>query len=153
MLETTTLPRTVYDGPGGSHRGWARFDPLFTPQYGADFCESVAVADYFLKGQCHALALAVNEATGWPMVLVTRHGTTRRAWRRRRVHVMCQHPTGYVVDSTALVPLFPDLFDYAPLSRERLDSLVRRGVLAAPDINRAREVLPTLLARIEADTL
>lgn len=42
----------------------------------------------FTMGQCHAFAIALNRATGWPILLFDGWGG----------HVVVQHPSGRVVD-------------------------------------------------------
>jgi len=51
----------------------------------------------FTQGQCHALSLALNDLTGWPIELVVekpRRHTNRVAW----VHAVNRQPDGMLVD-------------------------------------------------------
>lgn len=51
----------------------------------------------FTQGQCHTLALALHEQTGWPLVVDARHGDFYD-WG----HVCVQHPDAGLVDISGL---------------------------------------------------
>jgi len=52
------------------------------------------VIDHFLGGECYALALALNERTGWPLVLFTNGDH----WTGPPFHVAVRHPSGDYMD-------------------------------------------------------
>lgn len=54
----------------------------------------------FTRGQCHALSLAVNELTGWPIELVVEQPRRRRMRRTETdwVHAVNRCPDGTLLD-------------------------------------------------------
>lgn len=102
---------------------------------------------YFTHGQCHALALALHEATGWPLVI---EFTQLRQGRDIR-HALVQMPSGKLVDiNTAFygktrVGL---LTNRATTTEQHFARLIKQGVFPAPNMELARSMVPAILATV-----
>ena len=61
----------------------------------------------FTNGQCHGLAVALHELTGWPLFGLYRLPSYGWWDNRSKVttHVVVEHPTGAVVDINGLRPV------------------------------------------------
>lgn len=106
------------------------------------------VEHVFSNGQCHALALAIHEATGWQMVALD-------FWQDIPNHVLVRMPDGRLLDiaGTDVEDRWPtaDCRDCAP---EDVDAWVEGipgiGGYIPPNLDAARTFVPTLLSYVGA---
>lgn len=108
--------------------------------------------DIFRDGQCHALALALHEHKGWPIVGLWSSDTGIDE------HYVAQAPDGRLVDITGArdVESMVGGGDWVgceprPVDAESLTGLVARGDMEEPVADLARAVLPQVLAKAERD--
>ncbi|WP_325705952.1 hypothetical protein [Amycolatopsis sp.] len=98
----------------------------------------------FTNGQCHALALALNEETGWPMVQVGVHG-----YGGIPRHWMVETPNGDLLDIKGL-STYEDVADRWAgdiVSGEPEDAwaLYENGNYRRPEVETARTFVPAVL--------
>jgi hypothetical protein len=105
------------------------------------------VAYIFSRGQCHALAWAINELTGWPIEGDYSTGEGDRSTK----HVVIRMPDdgkalGYTADITGI-----HCFDcsYRPIKPETISQNRMRGFLK-PNLEYARWYAPAILKAIKA---
>lgn len=104
----------------------------------------------YTRGQCGALARALHQHTGWPMIFalyLDRLG-------REQVHVLVERPDGCLVDITGAHPpdevrsrLAPEAeIDLFTGSSDALDELINEGVVLGGDRAIATSFVPAVLA-------
>lgn len=125
-----------------------------------------AARRFFTSGQCHALALAISERTGWPIVGINWRapgcdcnddfdldGTwcecdSEECFPR---HVVVRHPSGRLLDVRGWVDEGSDWFfadDSADLKPDHLDRFLGRGWFHSPDMGVARQFVDPVLKQI-----
>lgn len=107
--------------------------------------------DTFQDGQCHALALALHEQTGWPVWALRSPGAGDQ-------HFLVRAPDGRLVDVTGARDVAAVEVDPAwvgctaePSSAGRIEGLVASDRMEVPLMGLARAVLPQVLAKAERD--
>lgn len=109
--------------------------------------------DTFQDGQCHALALALHERTGWPVWALRSPGRNGHD-----VHFVVRAPDGRLVDVTGARDVAAVEADPAwvgctaiPSSAGFIKGLVASDRMEVPLMDLARAVLPQVLAKAERD--
>jgi hypothetical protein len=125
-----------------------------------------AAHDAFRTGQCHALALALHERTGWPLVVIgpkeccydedcmDEETDSTGACGCQVTHIAVQRPDGQVVDIDGTVPVDdailasddPDMNELRPLSEDRLEEILGSSKWRVPDLAVARGYVDAVLA-------
>jgi hypothetical protein len=107
-----------------------------------DLLRDPEVVDLFLEGQCYALALALNERTGWPLVLLTDNDY----WTGPPFHVAVRHPSGGYVDIAWPDSEFCHQWPVATeISADDMRAFIDQGWLKAPAMRVARPFAMALL--------
>jgi hypothetical protein len=117
----------------------------------------------FTEGQCHALAIATHDRTGWGIELLIEAAPTSR-WRKRErygiedrwVHAVNRCPDGKLLDihgrqsEDELLERWggSDRVTLRPVDRETLLELHRHGSGVAPDLEGAGPFAETLLTNL-----
>lgn len=108
--------------------------------------------DIFRDGQCHALALALHEHTGWPIVGLWSPETGFDE------HYMARMPDGRLVDVMGAADAESVVgggdwvgCEPRPVGPETLTGLVERGDMEEPTAVLARAVVPQVLAKVQGD--
>ena len=105
--------------------------------------------DTFQYGQCHALALALHEHTGWPVwAMKARDGG--------ETHFLVRAPDGRLVDITGAHDIAAMETTWTgctatPTTAGRINSLIARNDMETPLMNLARAVLPQVLVKAQGD--
>lgn len=105
-----------------------------------EICEDAVAV--FTMGQCHALALALHEATGWQIV-----GCDDDEWDPERgpKHFAVRHPSGRLLDIAGLSEASGGLAYARDVTPEYCREMPDRGYYDA-DMAAAREFVPAVLA-------
>lgn len=130
--DTTTGAARAVEVPGTEHRIY-RLRP--------GVLDETAVA-CFSQGQCHALAMALHEETGWPLVVVA-------DWLEQVDHVAVRTPEGRIIDGAGVHD--PDAFaeawdgDVLEVSAQRLRELTASATWREPALDVARTMVAAVL--------
>ncbi|WP_331759507.1 hypothetical protein [Streptomyces anulatus] len=123
--------------------------------------DSVAV-ELFSSGQCHALARALADATGWPMAVVARQAcvfATEGCYEEdeiapdlcvcQPIHVVAVNPSGQYIDITGVYVPDP-LEDYriVPMSDRMWRHFTTAAYWRAPALEVARTFVAPVLASL-----
>lgn len=103
----------------------------------------------FLAGQCHAMAFALNERTGWPIVALTDEDD-------EIIHLMVEAPDRRLVDITGAHHPFGSLDDWNAAGRREVDAasvlaLPELGTWRPPDLDAARSFVPPVLEYVSGE--
>ncbi|MFF2228874.1 hypothetical protein ACFVV7_36775 [Streptomyces globisporus] len=128
----------------------------------AGHIDSVAI-ELFTNGQCHAMAGALADATGWPLAVVARQECcweTDGCYEDDEIapdlcvcqpeHVVAVHPNGQYIDITGVyVPDPLENYRIVPMSDRMWQHFTMSGRWRTPALEVARTFVPPVLASLE----
>lgn len=141
---------TLENGNVIGHTHWG-YEWEVTPGLITGDCEEVwNVRQLFTAGQCHALALAIHEKTGWPLVAVWYSSMPEdiNDYHDCPSHYMVQTPEGELLDITGTFEecdLDHRGWEYTTVDSNHADTWIGRSYLK-PDMDIARQFVDSVVA-------